>query len=253
MKSGDFGRALIMTSDLRGYGRGDNKRHEAMQHGFVDLHRGAAAQAGLDRHRWVIQPGGDGELAVLPADEPDPLVVDQYIRALHQGLVDHNDGLAPKERLQLRVALAFGTAYPSANGYAGQAVVEASRLVDWQPLKKIFKMREDMNIALILSQRVFEDVVQQGHTSYGVGDFHRVTIQEKEFSGSAWIWSPEFNSGDLRLLSDSTNTEADTQAGAKTDSRAESIGTGTSQQAEVINNLSGSIDARRAVFGVGRK
>ncbi|MFI6457308.1 hypothetical protein ACIBF6_37845 [Streptosporangium amethystogenes] len=242
MESGDFGRALIMSSDLRGYGQGTDKRHEAMQHGFVDIHRHAAARAGLNRDRWAIQPGGDGELAVLPASEPDPLVVDQYIRALHQALTSHNEGLAEEERLRLRVALAFGTAYPSVNGYAGQAVVEASRLVDWQPLKKIFKKRADMNIALILSQRVFEDVVRQGHTSYDTGDFHRVTVQEKEFSGPAWIWSPEFNSGDLRLLSDFTE-----------EGRVEKIGTGTSQQAEVINNLSGSVDARRAIFGINRK
>ncbi|GAA4208284.1 hypothetical protein GCM10022252_73220 [Streptosporangium oxazolinicum] len=245
MKSGDFGRALIMSSDLRGYGQGADKRHETMQRGFVDLHESAAAQTGLSRHRWVIQQGGDGELAILPADEPDPLVVDQYVRAIHQWLVTHNDGLAVEERLRLRVAFAFGTAYPSVNGYAGQAVVEASRLVDWKPLKKIFKKREDMNIFLILSQRVFEDVVRQGHTSYGIGDFHEVTIREKEYSGSAWIWSPEFRPEDLRLLSDPTDTKADEQA--------ENHRTGTSQQAEVINNLSGPVDARRAVFGIGRK
>ncbi|WP_371782115.1 hypothetical protein [Streptosporangium subroseum] len=243
MESGDFGRALIMSSDLRGYGRGNNKRHEAMQHGFIDLHESAAAQAGLNRKRWAIQPGGDGELAVLPASEPDPLVVDQYIRALHRGLISHNESLAAEDRLQLRVALAFGTAYPLVNGYAGQAVVEASRLADWQPLKQIFDKRADANIILILSQRVFEDVVQQGNTSYQVSDFHRATVREKEFSGTAWVWAPEVNSGDLRFLSDSTESKG----------RTESAGISTHQQAEVITNMNGPVDARRAVFGISRK
>ncbi|MEU4830100.1 hypothetical protein [Streptosporangium sp. NPDC023615] len=243
MKSGDFGRALIVSSDLRGYGRGTDKRHEAMQRGFIDLHREAADSAGLNRHRWAIQPEGDGELAVLPANEPDPLVVDQYIRALHQGLVEYNEGLGADLRLRLRVALAFGTAYPSANGYAGQAVVEASRLVNWRPLKKIFDDREDVNIVLILSQRVFEDVVRQGHTSYASDDFHRVMVREKEFSSPAWIWSPEFNSSDLRLLSDS----------AESDDRMNRADAHASQSAEVINNLSGTVDARQAIFGISRK
>jgi hypothetical protein len=243
MESGDFGRALIMSSDLRGYGKGNDKRHEAMQHGFIDLHESAAAQAGLNRNRWAIQPGGDGELAVLPASEPDPLVLDQYVRALHRGLIDHNEGLAAGDRLRLRVAFAFGTAYPSVNGYIGQAVVEASRLVDWQPLKRIFDERDDANIVLILSQRVFEDVVRQGHTSYQVGDFHRATVHQKEFSGTAWVWAPEVNSGDLRFLSDSTESKG----------RTENARISTHQQAEVINNVDGPIDARYAVFGISRK
>ncbi|MFF5204936.1 hypothetical protein [Streptosporangium sp. NPDC000396] len=243
MKSGDFGRALVMASDLKGYGRGDDKRHEVMQRGFVDLHTAAAAHAGLNRSDWAIQPGGDGELAVLPASEPDPLVVDQYLRALHQGLVHHNDTLPAEDRLRLRVALAFGTAYPSVNGYAGQAVVEASRLVSWQPLKRIFDEREGANIVLILSQRVFEDVVRQGHTSHRESDFRKVSVQEKEFSGSAWIWAPEIDLKSLSFLSEPAEAKERTGSGS----------TITSQQAEVINNMSGPVDARRAVFGISRK
>ncbi|MFD0657104.1 hypothetical protein [Thermocatellispora tengchongensis] len=71
-----------MSSDLKGYGRGNDRRQEAMQADFVALHREAARAAGLDRDTWDRQPGGDGELAVLPASEPEPQVVDGYVRAL---------------------------------------------------------------------------------------------------------------------------------------------------------------------------
>ncbi len=243
MESVHFKRALVMSSDLRGYGQGNDKRHESMQHNFVDLHADAAAEAGLNRRDWVIQPGGDGELAILPASEPEPLVVDQYMRALHRGLVQRNASLAAHERFRLRVALAFGTAYPSANGYAGQALVEASRLVGWQSLKRIFNEREEANIVLILSQRVFEDVVRQGHTSYSESDFYQVSVREKEFSGPAWVWAPELDVRSLSRLSDSTKVAETTN----------SMKPNFSQQAEVINNMNGSVDARRANFGISRK
>ncbi|MEV8638305.1 hypothetical protein AB0395_42300 [Streptosporangium sp. NPDC051023] len=243
MESVSFKRALVMSSDLRGYGQGNDKRHETMQRNFVDLHATAAAQAGLNRDAWAIQPGGDGELAVLPASEPEPLVADQYMRALHSGLVQRNDALAPEERFRLRVALAFGTAYPSVNGYAGQAVVEASRLVDWRPLKQMFNERQEANIVLILSQRVFEDVVLQGHTSYTKSDFHRVMVQEKELSAPAWVWAPDLDARSLSHLPDST----------KATERPNGVKPNISQQAEVINNVNGPVKAREVNFGIVRK
>ena len=242
MESDYFQRALVMSSDLRGYGQGNDKRHETMQRNFIDLHTAAATEAGLNREEWAIQPEGDGELAVLPASEPEPLVVDQYMRALHQGLVHRNDALAPEGRFRLRVALAFGTAYPCVNGYAGQALVEASRLVSWKPLKQIFNEREKANLVLILSQRVFEDVVLQGHTSYRDTDFRRVVVREKEYSGPAWIWTPELDPETLKCLSESPETADGPRNG----------GISVSQRAEVITNMNGPVDARRANFGISR-
>ncbi|GHE40144.1 hypothetical protein GCM10017673_48160 [Streptosporangium violaceochromogenes] len=242
MENNYFQRALIMSSDLRGYGQGTDRRHEIMQRNFVDLHATAAVAAGLDRESWEIQPGGDGELAILPASESEPRVVDTYMRALHQDLVRRNSVLAPDERLRLRVALAFGTAYPSANGYAGQAVVEASRLVAWQPLKEIFNARAEVNIAVILSRRVFEDVVLQEHTSYREADFQKVMVRRKEFSGLAWVWAPEIDRASLSRLFDPAETTADRQ----------NTGVNVSQRAEVITNMRGPVDARRANFGISR-
>ncbi|MEV7008396.1 hypothetical protein [Streptosporangium sp. NPDC051022] len=243
MESASFERALVMSSDLRGYGQGNDKRHEIMQRNFVDVHTAAAAQAGLNRGGWAIQPGGDGELAILPTSEPEPLVVDQYMRALHRELVQRNHTLAPHERFRLRVALAFGTAYPSVNGYAGQAVVEASRLVGWQALKQVFNDREEANIVLVLSQRVFEDVVLQGHTSFSATDFHRVMVHEKEFAGPAWVWAPDLGPGSLSHLSGPSEAPEPPDGG----------NAAVSQRAEVINNMNGSVDARGAIFGVSRK
>ncbi|MFD0883598.1 hypothetical protein ACFQ08_03355 [Streptosporangium algeriense] len=243
MENISFKRALVASSDLRGYGQGIDKRHETMQRTFVDLHEAAAVQAGLNRETWGIQPGGDDELAVLPVSEPDPLVVDQYVRALHDGLIWRNEHLAPEERFRLRVALAFGTAYPAANGYAGQAVVEAARLVNWRPLKRLFDDNQEAHIVLVLSRRVFEDVVLQGHTSYSEDDFHPVLVREKELSAPAWVWAPEIDAAKLGHLS------APTETSKHSPERNPRI----SQRAEVINNMNGAVKAREMNFGIIRK
>ncbi|MBG0826820.1 hypothetical protein HS041_03400 [Planomonospora sp. ID67723] len=243
MENGNFGRALVMSSDLKGYGGGSDKRHEVMQRGFIEVHRAAAAEVGIDRATWAIQPAGDGELAVLPPGEHEPAVVDRYVRALHRELAARNRDLPPSDRLRLRVALAFGTAYPSVNGYAGQAVVEASRLVDWDPLKQLFGKKDEANIVLLLSDRLFNDVVRQGHTSYRESDFRHASIRVKEFSGSAWVWAPELDAKDMDRVLDTAEMNGKSHQATET----------PFQRAEVINNVSGAVDARGAVFGINRK
>jgi hypothetical protein len=248
MKNGDFGRALVISSDLKGYGQGNDKRQEAMQDGFVALHEAAAEIAGLRRHEWAKQPGGDGELAVLPPGEPEPRVVDDYVRALHQGLATHNAGRPHADRLRLRVAIAFGNAYAAANGFAGQAVVEVSRLVAWEPLKSVFKECDQADLVVILSERVFEDTVRQGHTSFRVADFRAVTVHEKGFCCTAWVWVPGADVAALKCLASSADNS--TSDNSTLPSPADSNEMKMSQQAQAITNMYGPVDARGAVFGV---
>lgn len=241
MHEGTYARRLLISSDTAGYGSGTDKRHEAFQAGFVAAHERAAVAAGRDRGRWDVHPEGDGELAVLPPTESEPAVVDDYVRALAEALRRRNNGLAVEDRLRLRVAVHFGVAYPAANGFAGQAVVEVSRLIAWQPLKRVLHENQNVNLVLILSGRVFSETVRQGHTSYTVEAFAPVRVREKEFDGEAWIWSPDI---DVRKLSYSTEP-----AQPRGDKPA---GTSVVQTAEVITNNSGPVDARGAVFGISR-
>ncbi|MEU6711366.1 hypothetical protein ABZ897_07765 [Nonomuraea sp. NPDC046802] len=233
-------RALVVSSDLTGYGQGNDKRHEFMQAEFVAVHREAAEAVGLNRALWERQPGGDGELAVLPPGEAESLVVDGYVRALHTRLRERNRDLRAQERLRLRVAVAFGNAYHAANGYAGQAVVEVSRLLSWEPFKLILKRNPDVSLALILSKAVYKDTVLQGHTTHSAESFRKVLVSEKEYQEEAWVWVPDVDPADLVF---------DGESGVGSPPGNHGVG---SQHAEAITNLHGQIDARNSVFGVNR-
>ncbi|MEV5414040.1 hypothetical protein AB0K60_35055 [Thermopolyspora sp. NPDC052614] len=235
-----------MSSDLKGYGRSTDKKQEFLQAGFVAIHRQAAEVAGLRRDEWVIQEGGDGELAVLPATESEPAVVDAYMRALARALRERNEGVPAADRLRLRIAVAFGTAYPASNGFAGQAVVEASRLVSSGTIKRILEDQEKVNLLLILSQRVFDDLVRQEHTSYRPDDFVNIHVHEKEYEGSAWVWTPDVDISVLRSYVGHRRDDAPAGHGP-----AQTVT--YSQRAKNINNFTGSLDARGSVFGVSEK
>src|SRR5436190_24223473 len=124
--SADFGRRFCVSVDAQGYGDRDDQRQRALQDGLIKVLSEAADGARLNRDRWHKQPNGDGEVALLPEvnPEPEPRVVDDYVRELDNALSRHNRDLRPEARLRLRVAMHFGVAQLGKNGYTGRAPVD---------------------------------------------------------------------------------------------------------------------------------
>jgi hypothetical protein len=182
-----FDRRLLVAVDAAGYGAGTDQEHFAVQSGLTAVLDAAAARANLRRDLWVKQPAGDGELAILPREEPEPVIVDQYVRYLDEALAAHNADPASGRKIRLRMAVHFGTAMSADNGYAGQGVVAVSRLVDSPPIKEALAAAPQACLAVILSRQIFDDVVRQGHVSALVTDFAKVSVRVKEFQDEAWV------------------------------------------------------------------
>lgn len=182
-----FDRRLLVAVDAAGYGAGTDQEHFAVQLGLTAVLDAAAARANLRRDRWMKQQAGDGELAVLPRDEPEPVIVDQYVRYLDEELTAHNANPASRRKIRLRMAVHFGTAMLADNGYAGQGIVAVSRLVESAPVKDALAAAPQACLAVILSRQIFDDVIRQGHVSVPATDFTKVSVRVKEFQDQAWV------------------------------------------------------------------
>jgi hypothetical protein len=182
-----FDRRLLVAVDAEGYGSGTDRDHFAVQAGLTKVLDVAAANAGLRRDLWLTQQAGDGELAILPRDESEPVVVDQYVRHLDEALAAHNADPAAGRRIRLRMAVHFGAAMRADNGYAGQGVVAVSRLVDSPPVKHALANAPEASLAVILSRQIYDDVVRQGHISVPEAEFIKVGVQVKEYQDEAWV------------------------------------------------------------------
>jgi hypothetical protein len=182
-----FDRRLLVAVDAAGYGGGNDQEHFALQSGLTAVLDVAAARANLRRDLWIKQQAGDGELAILPHDEPEPVVVDEYVRHLDEALANHNGNLASRRKIRLRMAVHFGTAMLADNGYAGQGVVAVSRLVESDQVKAALAAAPQACLAVILSRQIFDDVVRQQHVSVPATDFTRVSVRVKEFEDEAWV------------------------------------------------------------------
>jgi hypothetical protein len=182
----------VVGVDVEKYSPRNVREQEETQRGLVRVLNEAAQAAGLDREDWEKAPGGDGELAVLPADANMVRVVGEFISQLDQRLAVYNESRSPSMRIRLRVAAHIGMTVPSAMGHAGPALVELSRLLDAKELMRALEKAKGARMALLVSEVVYQWVVKSGYASLWPEQFRRLTVRNpgKRFRMGAYLYVP---------------------------------------------------------------
>jgi hypothetical protein len=236
-----FARRLMLSVDVVGYGRRDDREHADVQRALLMVLNDAAHAVGLDRLDWTRQGAGDGELAILPDEVSEPVMVDDFVTELHAALRFYNHGRMPEFRMRLRLAVHFGAAIKADNGYAGQGVVLVSRLVDSGPPRLALEQDDDALLAVMLSDEVYQGVVVQRHTKLTDRDFREVAVANKETRVRAWLRVPGSDLAGLRL-----EEPGGAQPPAAPATREPAAG-----QGQVVHTVvNGSVHAPGAVFGI---
>jgi len=185
-------RRLLIAVDAERYSAQNDPGQLKFQKDLVEVLKDACGNAGLDRMYWQTQATGDGELALLPPGVDETRVIDDFVRELDVSLYQRNRGYMQGAKLRLRVAIHQGITHLGENGFAGGAVVKACRLLDAPPLKAALKQHPDVDLVLIVSDQIYEDVIAPNFRSLRAESFRevRVTIPEKGFTADAWIHVP---------------------------------------------------------------
>jgi len=155
----------------------------------------AAASAAIDRETWYRQLCGDGELAVLPADTEGLCLVADYPRSLAAALAEINRSPDRGSRLRIRMAIHHGTFYPGRFGPVGKGPITVSRLVDAPVLRQMLKQRTDLDIALIVSGAVYDEVIQSRFHELDPAMFQRTTIRIKGASYVGYLYFTNSSAG----------------------------------------------------------
>lgn len=182
-----FARHLCLAIDAKGYGGRDNVGQYDLQSQLQAVLAEAAQAAGLDRSAWQRQEQGDCEVALIPPAQPEPRLVDDFVRELDASLSLLNHDRRSEARLRVRVAMHFGVAYQAPMGFAGEGVVVTARILNSPGIYEALEHETDANVVVAVSDRVYREVVLPRHTSLREGDFSPAEINAKEYAGTAWI------------------------------------------------------------------
>ncbi|MEU8030928.1 hypothetical protein AB0C13_20175 [Streptomyces sp. NPDC049099] len=190
-------RRLCLAADMEQYSRLDTRTQSAVQSRLVRLLDEAAALTGLDRAAWARQPQGDQEFAVLPEATPEAAVLGPFVHHLAARLGALNARRAAP-RIRLRLAVDTGVVADAALGHAGPAPVAVARYVNAPQLKAVLVALTSADLAVIVSDRLYQDVVRSGHPDLDPAQYVRTHVRVKDFGGYGWIRVPNHGPEEVR-------------------------------------------------------
>lgn len=202
-------RTLCVTADIEGWSRRLVPEQIKAQQTLLSVLDEACANAGLDRCEWTIQQNGDGEVSVLPPGVDEAVVIPALIRELATSLRQANRHLSTTARIRLRLAMTAGLVHRAPNGLAGFSLIEACRLLDSAPVKAALRTFPKTDLAVIVSDFLYRDVIVNDFRDLRSTDFWKVTVElkDKEFAGDAWVYVSDRSGGPEPLTGQPTVAE----------------------------------------------
>jgi hypothetical protein len=201
-------RQLCMAADVEQYSRMDTLLQERTQKELAGVLERAASLSALDRTSWSRQPQGDQEFAVLPAGAPEPVLLGEFVRNLVTALGECNAHRPRKEPMRLRLAVDVGVTRPAALGHSGATPVAVARLLNAAPLKSVLRATRTTNLAVIVSDRLYQDVIQLRSHGLDPSQYVKVRVQHDAFDSHGWIRVPEHDIDEIFGLGPGGRTSA---------------------------------------------
>jgi hypothetical protein len=144
----------------------------------------------LDPLPWV-QDMVDGVLILIPANISLARLLEDFIRELEADLKLHNRFLAAEDRLRLRVSMHSGRVNLEPSGPAGGAIILAYRLLDAPQLRAALDDQPAADLAVIISNEVYQDVVVQSYGNLDKRRFQHIEFHTKTGEEAGWLYVPK--------------------------------------------------------------
>lgn len=157
----------IVVLDVEGSTQRANPDKREIRRSLYELTERALHAAGIaDEHLEPKADRGDGVMILIrPHDEvPKTLVLDRLIPVLTALLIEHNASVTrPQLQMRLRAVVHAGEIHEDANGFYGDDIDTAFRLLEASSLKRALKEAVATPLILVVSAEIYHGIVEQGY------------------------------------------------------------------------------------------
>lgn len=202
----DPAHVTVLAIDAVGFSAHGTLVQLAWRKGIQDVFSSALKAAKIRSAAVQAQDRGDGYMVMFAAEVPKPTIVADFVRELGICLGSYNRTRNAAGRIRLRVSAHHGEVVSDGTGFAGRAVVDTARLLDSEPIRKALVTHDVVDLALILSDALFQAVVVERFRDLSPDDFQQVQVRVKAFSGTAWLYVPGVVPGNVPPPSTPTPT-----------------------------------------------
>ncbi|MFI5958419.1 CATRA conflict system CASPASE/TPR repeat-associated protein [Cryptosporangium sp. NPDC051539] len=172
--------------DVVGYSTRSTPQQVEVQHRIATLVEQVVTDIGVPVAATDRQDAGDGMMVVLPAGIEVPTALPRLLLGWRARLAADND--AHDDRLRMRLAVSMGGFSKAAIGYAGGTIIEIGRLLDSNELRNALKADPGLELAALLSDPLYQQVVGEGFDGVGPEEFESCEVENKQYRRAAWLW-----------------------------------------------------------------
>ena len=185
--AGSRANRLGFVVDVVGYGQRTEPEQDRIQHRLHALLRSVVADVGDDFDEVARDSGGgDGTVVFLPTGGDPTERLPALLRSVARRLAD--DNATAGDRIRLRMAVGSGVVADGSRGFAGPMVVNISRLVDSEPLRRAVAENPSTDLAVLVLDSVRRDFFVPGYVPLVPDCVQVVDVAMKEFVDQAWLW-----------------------------------------------------------------
>lgn len=178
----------MLAVDIAGFSSRDPGTQQHLHAGLYRIVQDACNTAGVPWRICHHEDRGDGILVIAPAGV-SPELLDSIAAHLCAGVRRYNKLANPGAKIRLRMALHAGYVRRDDEGVSGPDVIHLFRLLD-APQLKARLAASHANFALIISDHLYNEVIQHAPSLIEPATYQHIAINNKETHTSAWIWLP---------------------------------------------------------------
>jgi hypothetical protein len=184
---------LIFAVDIEGSTERNNPAKGQLRRILYELLNRALEAAGIAaRHLEPFTDRGDSVLVLVkPHDDvPKTLLLGQLVPILTALLDEHNAAVArPELRMRLRAVVHAGEVHEDDQGFYGDDLDSAFRLLEAPRLKRALKEAVASPLILVVSEEIFHGIVEQGYLDDALfRPLVRVRVGRRQRKG--WVHVP---------------------------------------------------------------
>ncbi|MFE9821976.1 hypothetical protein ACFYSH_07335 [Streptomyces sp. NPDC005791] len=163
--SGEATHCWIVVLDIENFSSRSDPIQRSLRAGMYEVLRAALLTAGLSDDDVVTEDRGDGVLMIVSATVSPIVLAGPFVRALDEELRQKADVYSLAHAMRFRVAMHQGLAARDGEGWSGDAVNTACRLVDAGPLREVLAAASSSRMVFVVSDEIYRAVVRHGHRS----------------------------------------------------------------------------------------
>jgi hypothetical protein len=179
---------LVVCVDIERSGSLRDGARPAVREKLHALFVSTLAEVGVGPDVYYKEDRGDGAVILVEPSVPKARLLGRWLLELNEQLREFN-----RERtrpIRLRVGLNCGEVRRDGEGFSGDAVDATFRLTNSDTARDTLAEATDATLAVIVSDRLFADVVAEGGQYIESANYQRVRATGHRVDTDAWVYVP---------------------------------------------------------------